>query len=178
MLVSRFYNISLNIFTCKNKNTAQLRQVSDRMEWKENKKEKNFVLTFTQSFVIVASPMTMGFFYFILLLCYRQTIVNAFNSKTRIIDNETSGLLRRNKKIKLDRLPVYSWYTPVVIMTMRASSLAYVNMSCTRVAHLTSQQLTNVNITGESKNKKARIQTRVSIFDRYFHRCNCVVPSV
>lgn len=56
-------------------------------------------------------------------------------------------------------------------MTMRANNLAQVKMSCTRVAHLTSQQLINVNNTIKKKKmEKTRIQTRVSIF----YRCHCI----
>ena len=48
--------------------------------------------------------------------------------------------------MKFSVFPLPSWIRPVPMMTKRARSLAYVNTSCTAVAHLTSQQLTNVRM--------------------------------
>ena len=44
-------------------------------------------------------------------------------------------------------LPLPSWTNPVTMMRMRAIILAYVKMSWTRVAHVTSMQFTKVSTT-------------------------------
>lgn len=72
-------------------------------------------------------------------------------------------------KKKLERLPAYNWYTPVAIITINANNLAYVNISWTRVAHLTSQQLMNVNNTGKTINNTEFGHGR--LFPTGFHVC-------
>lgn len=53
-------------------------------------------------------------------------------------------------------LPIAKRYAPNPIIKKSANNLAYVNISCTAVAHLTSQQLMNVKTTENKEEKHTR----------------------
>lgn len=50
-------------------------------------------------------------------------------------------------RMKILKLPMHNFTTPVMIMIAKANNLAYVQISCTLVDALTDQQFTNVIIT-------------------------------
>jgi len=69
-------------------------------------------------------------------------------------------------------VPRQSWTNPVMMMSRRAASLAYVNKSCTLIDHFTSSALTAVNITNTASHHSNRLINSIIALTLAYHTGN------